>query len=58
MLVVRVYEDQLQFSDVRNLFDMASVFAGMHPDPARQMGDKPRNLEANGLGWIGKAAWV
>ena len=40
----------------RNLFDIAGVFAGMHADPARQAGDKPRNLEANGFRLIDEAA--
>jgi hypothetical protein len=58
MLVVCIDEDQLEFSGARNLFDIASVFAGMHADPTRQARDKPRNLEANGFRLIGKAALV
>jgi hypothetical protein len=30
----------------------------MHADPARQVGNKLRNLEANGFGWIGKTMFV
>ncbi|MEY2490654.1 MAG: hypothetical protein QOC70_2596 [Verrucomicrobiota bacterium] len=56
MLVVCIDEDQLKFSGPRNLFDMASVLAGMHADPAREVGDKLRNLEANGFRLIGHAA--
>jgi hypothetical protein len=55
MLMVRIDEDQLEFSGPRDLFDMASVFAGMHADPARQVGNKLRNLEANRFGLIGYA---
>ena len=41
---------------MRNLFDIASVFAGMHADPARQAGDKLRNHEADGFRLIVKSA--
>jgi hypothetical protein len=56
MLVVCIDEDQLEFFGTRNLSDIASVFTGMHADPARQARDKLRNLEANGFRLIGEAA--
>ena len=56
MLVVCIDEDQLEFSSPRDLIDIASVFAGMHADSARQVRDKLRNLEANGVRLIGDAA--
>ena len=56
MLVVRIDKDKLEFPGTRNLFDMASVFAGMHSNPARQVGNELRNFEANRLRLIGKAA--
>ncbi|MEY2481485.1 MAG: hypothetical protein QOK24_13 [Verrucomicrobiota bacterium] len=56
MLVVCIDEDDLEFSGMRDLFDIASVFAGVHADPARQTRDKLRNREADGLRLIGKAA--
>jgi hypothetical protein len=58
MLVVGIDEDQLEFSGMGNLFDIASVFAGVHADPARQAGDKLRNLEAHRFRWIGQAVLV
>ncbi|MEY2495434.1 MAG: hypothetical protein QOJ45_1926 [Verrucomicrobiota bacterium] len=56
MLVVCIDEDELEFSSTRNLFDIAGIFAGMHADPARQAGDKLRNLEAHGFRLISEAA--
>ena len=58
MLVVCIDEDKLEFSGARNLFDIASVLAGMHADPTRQAGHKLRNHETNGFRLIGKAALV
>ena len=56
MLVVCIDEDGAGVLGARNLFDIAGVFAGMHADPARQAGDKLRNLEANGFRLIDEAA--
>jgi hypothetical protein len=53
MLVVCIDEDELEFSGTGNLFDIASVLAGMHADSARQARDKLRNLKANGFRLIG-----
>jgi len=58
MLVVCIDEDQMEFPGMRNLFDIAGVFAGVHTNPARQAGDKLRNLEADGFRWIGQAVLV
>jgi hypothetical protein len=58
MLMVRIDEDQLEFSGARNLFDIASVFTGMHADAARQERDELRNHETNGVRLVGKAALV
>ncbi len=58
MLMVCIDEDKLEFSGTGNLFDMASVFAGMNADAARQARDKLRNHETYGFRLLGKAALV
>ncbi|MDP9099881.1 MAG: hypothetical protein M3N48_12965 [Verrucomicrobiota bacterium] len=58
MLMVCIDEDKLELSGTGNLFDMASVFAGMNADAARQARDKLRNYETNRFRLIGKAALV
>lgn len=55
MLVVGIDENQVELSGPRNLFDIAGILAGMHPNPARQVRDKLRNLEADRLRLIRKA---
>gem|GEM_PF-3845535 len=54
MLVVCIDKDELEFSGTRNLFNIASVLAGMDADPARQVGNKLRNHETDGFRLIGK----
>lgn len=58
MLVVRIDESQLEICFPSDVFDMTRVFARMHADAARQVRNKPRNLETNAHRLIGKAAFV